>query len=66
MFFKEISQTTSGCYLELVDIQDLIDLLVGICMKEADHLDDFILDLKNRKQLTVSKEKLILRLKGGD
>jgi len=61
-FFKQVAQITSGCYLELADIQDLIDFLVGICMKETDHLDDFILDLKNRKQLTASKEKLLFKL----
>ena len=65
-FFEQAAQITSGYYLELADIQDLVDLLVGICMKETNHLDDFILSLKNQGQLTTSKEKLLLRLKGGD
>jgi len=63
-FFKWIAEITNGCYLSLAEIDDLVDLLIGICMKETGHLDEFINDLKTEKILSSSKQRLLLSLGG--
>lgn len=66
-FFKWVAKESGGRYLELADIDDLIDLLVGICMKETGHLDEFITDLRSRGCLKPGsrKERAFLALTDG-
>ena len=61
-FFEWIAENTEGKYLELRDIDDIVDLLIGICMKEAGHLDEFVAELGKLKKLPSSKKRLLLAL----
>ena len=64
-FFKGASSTTDGKFLELAEIDDITDVLVGICLKLTGHLDDFIEILEARDLLTPSKREILFQLKGG-
>ncbi len=64
-FYQWVAELTSGKFLPLTDIDDLVDLLVGICMKETGHLDEFIKELSALKGLAPSKKRLLLELKAG-
>lgn len=61
-FFKWIAKECGGYFLQLAEIDDLVDLLIGICMKETGHLSDFINELKVTGILSHSKAKLLLPL----
>ena len=63
-FFKWIAENNGGKYLEMADIGEIADLLIGICMKETGHLKDFIRDLKGRGQLSPATERKLLLLEG--
>lgn len=63
-FFKWIAKETDGKYLELAEINELVDLMTGICMKETGHLEEFIQELKIRRpQLPQSTARALLALK---
>lgn len=62
--FEWIANTTNGKYLNLVNIEDLKNILIGTSMKEAGLLDGYIKKLNENKSLTDSKNKILLQLKG--
>lgn len=62
-FFKDTASKTDGRYLELAEIEEIVDLLTGICMKETGHLNEFIKDLEKLQQLSDGKKRLLLALK---
>lgn len=62
--FKSFASQSEGVFLELGQIDDLVDLIIGICFKEINPqlFKDFRLDLSKRGQLPESKKKLFLLL----
>lgn len=62
--FKSFANQSEGVFLELGQINDLVDLIIGICFKEINPqlLKDFRFDLSKRGQLPESKKKLFLLL----
>lgn len=63
-FFQWIAQETDGKYLELAEINELVDLMTGICMKETGHLEEFIKELQTKRpQLPQTTVRALLALK---
>ena len=56
--FKEMAQLTGGVYLRLGNIHDLVDLLIGVCMREVGLLMTFQEQL--RQFLTPSLYPILL------
>lgn len=65
-FFEDVAATTNGKFLKLEEIDDVVDLLTGICLKQTGQLDDFIHALRTKNLLTESKRKILIQLKGGE
>jgi len=63
-FFKQIAEDNGGKYLTMEDINEVSQLLIGICMKEIGHLSEFIRDLKSSGQLTPGTERKLRLLEG--
>jgi hypothetical protein len=64
--FRHIAEQTQGIHLNLHDSQDLVDLLIGVCMKEVGQLEEFEEHLAAVAALTDSKEKLFAALMAGN
>lgn len=62
--FRWMAAQTKGTYLKLENIQDLVDLLIGICMKEVGLLGAYMEKLAASKSLTDSKVKVFKQLTG--
>jgi hypothetical protein len=62
--FRWLVNQTNGIYLNLENIGDLVDLLIGICMKEVGLLDSYTEKLQTGNILTDSKVRLFKQLKG--
>ncbi|OKH19918.1 hypothetical protein NIES208_00085 [[Limnothrix rosea] IAM M-220] len=63
--FREMARETGGVYLNLAHINDLVDLLIGICMGEVGLLMTFHEQLRRSQQLTTSKKSLLNCLGSG-
>lgn len=63
--FREFAQQTGGVYLRLDNMADLVDLLIGICMKQTGLLGAYRARLKLAKRLTESKSRLLKALAAG-
>lgn len=63
--FAQIAEQTQGVHLPLREAQDLVDLLIGVCMKEVGQLEEFEEQLAAIAALTDSKEKLFAALMSG-
>ena len=63
--FRWMAQETGGRFFYLKEISDISDLLVGICLKETGKLPFFERKLLENKDMTESKRRLLLELKGG-
>jgi hypothetical protein len=63
-FFKQIAEDNGGKYLTMQDINEVAQLLIGICMKETGHLSEFIQKLKSAGQLTPATERKLRLLEG--
>lgn len=61
-FYHWIADETKGKCLSLEEIETLITILLGICMKETGHFDDFIANLARYKQLGAKEQKIIKAL----
>lgn len=61
-FYQNLPLESGGKYLEISEIDVLVELMIGICMKETGNLDKFINDLKATNQLSVSAKKALLML----
>ena len=57
--FQKMSAITGGVYLRLDNINDLVDLLIGICMEETGLLRSFQERLQRSQRLTASKQDLL-------
>jgi hypothetical protein len=62
--FKWLAETTGGVYLNLNNIHDLKDILIGATMKEVGLLDKYITKLSEGKSLCDSKQKILKQLNG--
>lgn len=62
--FRWLSKQTNGTYLKLENILDLVDLLIGICMKEVGLLDAYMEKLAGGRLLTDSKARVFKQLTG--
>lgn len=62
--FRWIAGQTNGKHLKLENIQDLVELLIGICMKEVGLLDSYVENLAKGKLLTDSKARVLKQLTG--
>jgi len=62
--FRWIASNTSGIHLLLENIGDIVDLLIGVCMKEVGMLEGYSNQLAADKRLSASKEKLFKQLNG--
>ena len=60
--FRQIADLTGGKHLSLNTIDDLIELLVAICMRQVGLLDVYKEDLRKQGRLSVSKQKLLSEL----
>jgi hypothetical protein len=60
--FRWMAKQTNGTYLKLENIRDLVDLLIGICMKEVGLLDAYMVKLTKNSSLTESKAKVFKQL----
>lgn len=63
--FRWFAGQTDGVYLNLENIADLVDLLIGICMKEMGLLENYTQKLKSDRILTDSKARLLKQLGSG-
>ncbi len=64
--FRWMAAQTQGVYLNLENISDLIDLLIGACMKEVGLLQAYVDKLRSRDQLTDSKQQILKQLGTGN
>lgn len=62
--FRWLASETEGTYLSLENIDDLVDLLIGVCMKEVGLLEAYADRLASQNRLTGSKAKMLKQLKG--
>lgn len=62
--FRWLASQTGGSYLNLENIADLVDLLIGICLKEVGLLESYTQKLQADNLLTGSKARLLKQLKG--
>ena len=62
--FGWMAVQTNGTYLKLDNIRDLVDLLIGICMKEVGLLDSYMEKLQAGKVLSESKARVFKQLRG--
>lgn len=61
--FKWFADQTNGKFLKLESIDDLVDIIVGVCMKETGSLASFENKLIENGEMTDSKKRLLLELK---
>lgn len=62
-YFRWIAQTTGGKYLALSDLESLITVILGICMRATGRFDSFFKDIESRGALTPHTRRLLLELK---
>jgi len=61
--FRWFADQTNGKFLKLQNIDDLVDLIAGVCMKETGSLSSFENKLIENGEMTESKKRLLLELK---
>lgn len=64
-FYHWLAAETGGKCLELADIDELVQVLIGVCMKETGHLQDYLKQLGRQGRLNGKTEKNLLLLGGG-
>lgn len=65
-YYRWLARETGGKCLDLTDIASLVDVLLGICMKETGHLDSFLAEIRKRPALPATTQRLLLQLKAPD
>ncbi len=65
-YYRALATGSGGKYLDLTDIESLVDVLLGICMKETGRLDSFMAELGKRTALPATTQRLLLQLKAPD
>lgn len=56
--FAWMAKQTGGMHLTLDNAEDLVDLLIGVCMREAGVLEEYSTELQERQGLNESKGKI--------
>lgn len=64
-FYHAIADETGGQYLTLEDIPSLITILLGICFKSVNRMDDLVEKLRKTNQLGPREQKIIRALGPG-
>lgn len=62
-YYRWLAKATGGKFLELDELDSIVDVLIGICMKETGHLDRFVAETLARPSLPSATRKLLLALK---
>ncbi|MEI8274193.1 MAG: vWA domain-containing protein [Paludibacter sp.] len=62
--FKWLADKSAGIFLNLSNIDDLKNILIGASMKEVGLLDNYINKLNDNKTLTESKRNILKQLNG--
>jgi Mg-chelatase subunit ChlD len=57
--FAWMAKQTGGIHVTLENAEDLVDLMIGVCMREAGVLETFAEDLKEHQGLSESKGKIL-------
>lgn len=66
-YYRWLAGEHGGKYLELAEMDALVDVLTGICMKETGRLDSFMAELVKRPRLGgATTQRLLLQLKAPD
>ncbi|MCX6745727.1 MAG: VWA domain-containing protein [Candidatus Parcubacteria bacterium] len=63
-FYQSLAKANYGKFLEIADLDILIELLIAICLKETGNLDKFLKQLEQTGQLKEPQKKALLMLKG--
>lgn len=61
-FYIEMAETTGGEFLELSEIDILVELLTAICVKVSGRTEYFRLRLESNNQMTLKQKKALLML----
>ena len=64
-FYRWLATETGGKCLALTDVDELVPVLIGVCLKETGHLGDYLKQLSRQGKLTCKTEKNLLLLGGG-
>ena len=64
-FYRWLAAETGGKCLPLADIDDLVQVLIGACLKETGHLPDYVAQLRKAGRFVGQTEKNLLLLGGG-
>lgn len=62
-YYRWLAKATGGKFLELDELDSVVDVILGICMKETGHLDRFVAEAFARPALPPATRKLLLALK---
>lgn len=62
-YYRWLAKATNGKFLEFNELDSVVDVLLGICMKETGHLDRFVAEAFARPALPPATRKLLLALK---
>ncbi|MBI2551831.1 VWA domain-containing protein [Candidatus Uhrbacteria bacterium] len=65
-YYQWLAREHGGKYLELAELDALVDVLLGICMKETGRLDSFIAQVGKQMALPATTRRLLLQLKAPD
>ncbi|PIR94365.1 hypothetical protein COT97_01510 [Candidatus Falkowbacteria bacterium CG10_big_fil_rev_8_21_14_0_10_39_11] len=58
-FYQKMATDTNGRFMDFDSIEMIVELIVGVSMKETGNLDKFLADLRSRKQLSPAKERVL-------
>lgn len=64
-FYRWLATETGGKSLTLADVDELVQVLIGVCLKETGHLNDYVNQLRKQGRLIGKTEKNLLQLGGG-
>jgi len=64
-FYRWLAVETGGKCLTLGDVDELVQVLIGVCLKETGHLKDYMEQLRMQGRMIGKTEKNLLQLGGG-
>ena len=64
-FYRWLAAETGGKCLTLGDVDELVQVLVGVCLKETGHLNDYVDKLRRQGKMIGKTERNLLLLGGG-
>lgn len=62
-FYRQTAEETGGNFMELSEIDQMVKILTGLCLKETGNLAKYVDRLKKSRQLSAKDEKLLLSLR---